>query len=188
MSETIIYNEINGYEIGTLKFDSDYNFFRDETCSDLNPCKIFFTETDRDTRKPFYKLEKVPLRFENGKMVVGALYVEEEGKSITIAKYSPNITYPIEFAEDSKLGKWEKYVTSCSKSIKVTYTNPLLDQDIMGKDDTCLTVRGLILSKMLEHIPDFHLCSTSSKNTFRVDEQSIERITLEDFEMYNILL
>ena len=183
------------YEIGILKFDSGYNFFRDETCSDLNPCKVFYTEDDRNREIiPFYRVESTPLKFKNGKMVIGSLNMEGNGSSIAVMRYRPGITYPTEFVKKTELGKWEKYLQSSPESVNFDVNDPITDaiKNNLQKGEKCLQVRGCIVRKMVQHIPNFNLrldtnfSIQTGQTTFVVDSTSKGSPSVDNKKMYTL--
>ena len=175
----------DSYEIGILH--KNYNFFKNESCEDLNPCKVFFSDSERNEQDEEVKVAKETLKFEDGKMHVGSFYQDPKKKFLTLMRYRPDVVYPVRFTENTELGEWSKYLSSSFLSITVDDGNDG-DDDKDGKNGKCLQIRGCIVKKMIRNLENFNLRKLLIENSFVVDKKCTEQNTFHDNEMYRLYI
>ena len=168
------YTEVGGFQVGSLEYDSDYNYFRDETDRDLNPCAVFYTAEDRTRRNPFYRTVPAAVVFKDGKMHVGSLYTYSNHRVFGVARYNPatlpEIQTPPQLVTTKplELEGWDRWLAY--DGLAMIHE---LEEDYIGDGDpcpivlnsgaSCLIVRGWIVKLMLRHLPDFHLKRSLAK-------------------------
>ncbi len=189
---SVTYKNVEGYEIGVLQFNSDYNFMRYETDEELNPCKVYYNDEDRAERLPFYELRSTPLRFKNGKMIIGSVYTDYNGGSIALPRYRSDeyTKYPVDYFTVAKIGRWEKYLECNSSSVALPFEDVGSVSRLLKDGEKNFIVRGKILKKMLNHLSNFTLEYSGTKYTYYVKDDAKEttQLSIENDREYNLIV
>lgn len=186
------------FQAGSLKYNSDYHFARDESDDELNPSAIFYSTGHLYPRRPFYTVVPKPITFGDNKMTVGGFLINKVARSIVILRYVPengaHYNIPVTDAISTELFGWGKWIQGDGKSIIDHTDDSHEDRPIvppLKNDEFVLLVRGCILDEMRNRLDGFHIEPAETRDDifYVTDEASEARdISLESLVLYAVII
>jgi len=191
--------DFGDYQLGQLTSAREYNFFRDETDPELNPCSIFYSREDREDNKDHgYKTVPSTIAIAHGKIHVGSLLVCPEAKFISAMRYNPEraswAVHPTSELCRTEMFGWDRFLNATGQSMKFSPDRlvEIPGFDAMPPDAGKLHLRGVVLKAMIEGLPGFQLQSTSFHPTvLHLDEGAPSGLSVHDVTdslYYTVLL